>query len=208
MNDFIDQVLTDPTVTAIGGAVAAALVALWLAAAWWAYTDAARRTDNPVAALFVAAWIVVSTPLLVPMSLAIYALARPQQTAAEHRTRRLAAELVDELDDFAPASCRSCGKTVDAAWLRCPSCTTWLALPCAQCGTWSERNLPACPFCGSEERGEPTVENLEPAAASSRPRKGRRSLRPASPGRQAAIRPGQRRTPTPDARPLAPVRTR
>jgi hypothetical protein len=208
VNDILDQVLTDPTVTAIGGAIGAALVALWLAAAWWAYTDAARRTDNTVAALLVAAWIVVSTPLLVPMSLAIYALARPQQTAAELRTRRLAAELVDQLDDSAPASCLSCGSTVEPAWLRCPSCTTWLALPCALCGGWSDRNLPACPFCGSEERAEPAVEDLEPAAASARPRKGRRSLRPVGPGRQVALRPGQRRTLAPDARPLAPVRTR
>ena len=73
----------------------------------------------------------MSTPLLVPMSLAIYALARPQQTAAEYRTRRLAHELVDQLENSAPDSCLSCGSTVDPGWLRCPSCTTWLALPCA-----------------------------------------------------------------------------
>jgi hypothetical protein len=115
VKDILDQVLADPTVTAIGGAIGAALVAVWLAAAWWAYTDAARRTDNTVAALLVAAWIVVSTPLMVPLALAVYALARPQQTAAEKRTRRLAAELVDELDGVAPASCLSCGTTVEAA---------------------------------------------------------------------------------------------
>jgi len=205
---IFDQVLADPTVTAIGGAIGAALVALWLAAAWWAYTDAARRTDNTMAALLVAAWIVVSTPLMVPLSLAVYALARPQQTAAEKRTRRLAAELVGELDDFAPAKCLSCDKSVDAAWLRCPSCTTWLSLPCATCGAWSDRSLPACPFCGGEERGAAAIETLEPAATQGRQRKGRRSLRPVGPGRAAAVRPGQRRTLAPDGRAPAPARAR
>lgn len=208
VEDILGDVLADPTVTAIGGAIAAAFVALWLAAAWWAYTDAARRTDSMPAALIVAAWIVVSTPFLVPLSLAVYALARPQHTAAEHRTRRLAAELVDALDEIAPPGCRSCGTTVEPAWLRCPACTTWLALPCARCGEWSDRSLAACPFCGGEERGAAAVETLEPAAALGRPRRGRRAPRAMGPGRQASPRPGPRRTVAPDERPLAPARVR
>ena len=208
MDDILDQVLADPTVTAIGGAIGTAVVALWLAAAWWAYTDAARRTDNIPAALLAAAWIIVSTPLMLPMSLAVYALARPQHTAAEHRTRGLAAELVDALDEIAPASCLSCGTTVDANWLRCPRCTTWLALPCSLCRAWSDRSLPACPFCGSEERGEPSIDALEPAQAHGRPRKGRRLPRAVGPGRAPAFRPGQRRAVAPDGRTAVPVRVR
>ena len=208
MNEFFDQVLADPTVTAIGGAVGAALVALWLAAAWWAYTDAVRRTDSALAAMLVAAWIVVSTPLFVPFALAVYALARPQHSAAEHRTRRLAEELVDALDEIASADCPSCGETVEEGWLRCPSCASWLALPCRLCGTWSDRMLAVCPYCGGEERGEAAVEALEPAAAVGRPRRGRRQLRAISPGRQVALRPGQRRPIEQDGRPLAPARAR
>ena len=208
MNEIFDQVLADPTVTAIGGAIGAALVALWLAAAWWAYTDAARRTDNTPAALFAAAWIIVSTPLFVPFALAVYALARPQHSAAEHRTRSLAAELVDALDEIASTGCPSCGKTVEEGWLRCPSCSGWLALPCALCGSWSDRSLAVCPYCGAEERGEATVEALEPAAASGRPRKGRRQLRGVGPGRAAATRRDHRRPSAPEGRPLAPARAR
>ena len=208
MNEIFDQVLADPTVTAIGGAVGAALVALWLAAAWWAYADAVRRTDSTLAAMLVAAWIIVSTPLLVPFALAVYALARPQHSAAEHRTRRLAEELVDVLDEIASADCPSCNSAVEDGWLRCPSCTDWLALPCSLCGSWSDRSLAVCPYCGGEERGEAAVEVLEPAVAVGRPRRGRRQLRATVPGRQAALRPAQRRPIEADGRPLAPARVR
>ena len=183
MDEIFDQVLTDPTVTAIGGAVGAALVALWLAAAWWAYTDATRRTDSMPAAMLAAAWIIVSTPIFVPFALAVYALARPQYLAAEHRTRRLAEELVDALDELASADCPSCGSTVEEGWLRCPSCAGWLALPCSLCGSWSDRSLAVCPYCGGEERGVAAVEALEPKAAVGRARRGRRPLRTIGPGR-------------------------
>jgi RNA polymerase subunit RPABC4/transcription elongation factor Spt4 len=214
VDELFDQFLADPTVTAIGGAVGAALVALWLAAAWWAYTDATRRTDNTPAAMLAAAWIIVSTPLFVPFALAVYALARPQHSAAEHRTRRLAEELVDTLEEIASAACRSCGTSVEDGWLRCPSCAGWLALPCRLCGSWSDGTLAVCPYCGGEERGEAAVEVFEPAAAAGRARRGRRQLRATGPGRPAASRPVQRRPfeqaprrPTePDGRPLAPVR--
>ena len=202
-----DQVLRDPTVTAIGGAVGASLVALWLAAAWWAYTDAVRRTANTPAAMLAAAWIVVSTPLFMPFALAAYALARPQHSAGEDRTRRLAAELVGALDEIASARCSNCGTTVEEGWLRCPSCAAWLALPCNLCGSWSERTLALCPYCGGEERGEAAVEELEPAPALGRPRRGKRQVRAIGPGRVAAMRPAQRRPSVADGRP-APVRAR
>lgn len=213
MDQIFDQVFADPTViavaTTVGTAIAIALVALWLAAAWWGYTDAARRTDSTLAALLVASWIVVSTPFLLPLSLSIYALARPQHTASEHRTRRLAAALVDQMEADPAGRCLSCGATVDPAWNRCPTCTTWLALPCADCGTWSARDLAVCPFCGGEERGEPAAERVaaveasEPvraAPAAPRERRNRRRARAAGSGRQTVPRPAPR-TMSPEPRP-------
>ena len=202
MDQLLDQFFADPTVnavaTTVGTAVAIALIALWLAAAWWAYTDAGRRTDNTLAALLAVAWIVLSTPFFLPLSLAVYALARPQHSASEHRTRRLAAELVDQLERDAGTQCFSCSAPVDATWLRCPSCTTWLAQPCVDCGSWSERDLAVCPFCGSEERGAPSVETVTPAQApaAARARRNRRRARATGVGRQAV--------PRPSARPTAP----
>jgi hypothetical protein len=163
MIDFVAQALSNPIIPAVGLAVAATVGALWLAAAWWAYRDAARRTGTPFAGLLAAAWIVVSSPFLLPLALAVYGLARPQQTAAEKRSTRLVVELVDQLEADGER-CPSCRLDVDPTWLRCPSCATWLAQPCASCGGWSDRNLEICPLCGSEDRAAPAVDPLEPAS--------------------------------------------
>lgn len=200
--------LADPTVAAIGGALGAALVALWIAAAWWAYTDSGRRTESTLAALIAAGWIIVSTPLLVPFSLAIYSLARPQRTAADGRTHHLAEALVDEMAASAPGGCPACSIEVEPGWLRCPRCSTWLALPCTSCGTWSDPTLDACPFCGSEDRDEPAVVSLEPAAAPGRGRRPRRAPRAMGPGSSNVYRGGRRALLPSDSRSLTPVRRR
>jgi RNA polymerase subunit RPABC4/transcription elongation factor Spt4 len=205
VNDVLDQILADPMVTTIGAAIGAAFIALWLAAAWWAYADATHRTGSVPTALLVAAWIIVSTPLLLPLSLPIYALVRPHESASERRTRRLAAELAGVLDEAAVRGCFSCGYDVDPAWHRCPSCTTWLARPCASCGSWSDRTLDVCPYCGGEERTEPAIETLAPAAAVKRDRRGRRRARPVGPGHNRVPRPAPPGN-APDGRPLAPLR--
>jgi len=205
VNDILDQILSNPIGPAIGTAIGAALVALWLAVAWWAYADASRRTGSIPAALLAAAWIIASTPLLVPLSLPIYTLVRPHDSAAERRTRRLAAELADVLEQTAAPRCLGCGRDVDPAWQRCPSCAAWLALPCAACAAWSDRTLAVCPYCGAEERTEPAMQPLEPAPVESRQRGSRRLARVAAPGRHQVPRASARRA-APDGRPLAPVR--
>jgi hypothetical protein len=210
MIDAIDQafsdVLADPAVSAIGGAIAVAGVALWVAAAWWAYCDATRRTGSVFAPLVAAGWIVVSTPLLMPLSLAVYALARPQQTAAQKRARRMAASLLDELGSPAEAqACPGCAAEVEPTWLRCPACTIWLAAPCVSCGGWSNRDLEACPWCGSEERAAPAVElQASSALAASRSGRSRRPFRAVGPGRGRVHRPSTRRVAA-DSRPTTPV---
>lgn len=215
MSDVIADVLADPAVGVAGAAVGTAILALWVAAAWWAYADAARRTDSTLAAVVAAGWVVVSTPLLMPFALAIYALARPQQTASEQRTRHLAEALVEIAEQEAPDRCPACRTDVDASWLRCPTCATWLAAPCVTCGRWSDASLTGCPWCGSEERAAPAVERLEDREPRTlRQRRARRRLRPVGPGlsttaRAGAAQPAQRRgAPTPDGRPLAPLRGR
>ena len=210
MDDIVGDILNDPAVSALGLAIGVAVVALWLAAAWWAYTDATRRTDSAFTPLLAAGWIIFSTPLMLPMALAVYALARPQQSAAEQRGRRLAADLVDEMY-LAPEldACAGCGSPADPAWLRCPTCTTWLAAPCASCGSWSDRTLAVCPWCGSEERGEPTVEHAAPLPTEPglRGRRIRRPTRAVGPGRSRVHRPTAvtRRAEAPDSRPVVPV---
>jgi hypothetical protein len=159
MEDLVAQTLADPVVSGIGTAVGLALVALWLAAAWWSYADATRRTDHSLAGFIAAGWILLSTPLLLPLSLGVYVFARPQVAAGDQRVR----SLIQELGASAGESrCTTCGVEVGLGWLRCPTCASWVASPCAWCGRWSDRSLELCPWCGGEARDVPFVQDLAP----------------------------------------------
>jgi hypothetical protein len=187
MSDLLAQVLDTPAVGAVGTAVALAALALWLAAAWWAYGDAARRTESSLAGFVAAGWIILSTPLLLPLSIAAYAFARPQVAAADRRTRQLALDLA--MTPALPA-CPACAASVETGWLRCPSCATWLASPCAHCGAWSEAGLEICPMCGSDTRDQPFVQGQAGAPAASlrggRRRVAWRATAPSLPAAQVA----------------------
>src|SRR3954447_24819349 len=89
VNQFLADLASNPTVGAVGLAVAGALAGLWFAAAWWAFSDMSRRTTVEVGRLLAPAWILLSTPVLLPLSLGTYLLARPQRTVAERRAQRL-----------------------------------------------------------------------------------------------------------------------
>src|SRR5690242_11719577 len=102
MTDFVAHALDNPIFPAIGLAVAATVCALWIAGAWWAYRDATWRTGSTVLGMAAAGWVLLSTPLLLPLSLGVYAFARPQRTAAQGRSTRLVEELVAQLDATDP----------------------------------------------------------------------------------------------------------
>src|SRR6185503_15268636 len=174
MTDIVNNALDNPIFPAIGLALAATAGALWVAGAWWTYRDASWRTGSTFLALLAAAWIVISSPLLLPLSLGVYAFARPQHTAAEGRSRRLVEELVETLDAESAGACPSCAAPIETDWLRCPACSTWLAAPCSHCGGWSDKSLEICPWCGSENRDAPEVEVQRPAAIAPPSRKTRR----------------------------------
>lgn len=189
MPDVIANILANPLVGTAATAILIAGLALWLAAAWWAYTDASMRTNSNLAAFLAAGWILVSTPLTLPLSLAIYRLARPQQTAADVRALGLIRALAESSE--APA-CPTCSASIDTSWQRCPACSTWLAAPCSHCGVASAPDLDVCPYCGSEAgKTAPTAfpaheraaaSELPAAAIVAMPQRGRivPSLRPAS----------------------------
>jgi hypothetical protein len=162
MSDLVAQILGNPAVAAIGTAIGLAAVALWFAAAWWAYADATRRTETSLAGFVAAGWILLSTPLLMPLALGAYVLARPQATAGDNRVK----SLVQELRATATApTCVECDLPIETSWLRCPRCTTWLATPCASCGRWSDDALEICPWCGGEDRDMPYVDGPSPVPA-------------------------------------------
>ena len=190
MTDLLAETLANPAIGTIGSALALAAVALWLAAAWWAYTDAARRTESSLAGFIAAGWIILSTPLLLPLSLAAYAFARPQVPAADQRTRSLAAALASMP---AQPTCAVCAAPIDATWRRCPTCTTWLSSPCGHCGRWSDGQLEICPWCGAEAREAPFVQGMAGAAATAGGRHRRPAWRAATPAAsRSQRREGQR----------------
>ncbi len=208
MTDLLADVLAHPMVGLVGVAVAASAVALWVAAAWWAHADAERRTGSQAAALAAAGWIVLSTPFLLPFSLAIYAMARPQLTVSEQRTRRLARELV-VIGEDAGSSCPSCRAATDPGWLRCLACSAWLSAPCAGCDRWSDATLDVCPWCASASRADPAPAlsgkvsgKMEPTPSRSRRTRPRtRAMGPGLP--DAGRRPNRGTSQAPEARPVA-----
>ncbi|MEO7663757.1 MAG: hypothetical protein ABIV26_01415, partial [Candidatus Limnocylindrales bacterium] len=145
MSDLIARFIANPFVTSLLLGLAATVAGLWLAACWWAYRDAARRTGGGVAPFLASAWIFLSTPLMLPMSVAAYTLLRPQEAAGDRRVRGLLGSLdAAELDDRV---CPSCAAVVDPAWRRCPICAEWLGLQCDRCERWAPRDAELCPWC-------------------------------------------------------------
>jgi RNA polymerase subunit RPABC4/transcription elongation factor Spt4 len=200
--------LVDPSIlTAVGSAIGAAGVGLWLAAAWWTYADMGRRTGSEIARFTAAGWVLLSTPLLLPLSLPVYLLARPQTTLGQRRSR----EMVEALGPsfLTPARCDTCGQVVDEAWQRCPTCATWLQVACADCGRWSPSELEICPWCATargtldEDAEMPAFEPaprlvpspvlggpapaLEPVPLTTRRTPGPRELRRGAPGRGSEV---------------------
>ncbi|MBI2777765.1 MAG: hypothetical protein HYX57_10965 [Chloroflexi bacterium] len=153
MTELLARLLANPLVTSVMLGLGASLLGLWLAGCWWAYQDAGRRSGPGLAPFAAAAWIFLSTPALLPLSVAIYSLVRPQEAAGDRRVRGLLGSLDPrELDD--PA-CPACARPVEQAWRRCPACATWLGLQCDRCDRWAPRDAEICPWCAWVP-GEPT----------------------------------------------------
>ena len=154
MTDVLSGLLANPIVQTIVLALSAGLVALTVAAAWWAYRDATRRTESALLGSLAAGWIIISTPLMLPLSLAIYGAVRPRIAAADGRIEALEIDLALQSQ---PPACPDCGLRLEPGWLRCPTCTRWLAAPCGRCGAWTDTTFDICPVCGAEDRLPPAV---------------------------------------------------
>jgi hypothetical protein len=147
IGDAATGVLSSPIFTGLLMATGVTLAVLWLAGTWWAYLDISRRTSSELARFGAMGLVIVSTPLLLPFSLVVYRLVRPQTTIAERRAVELATGLGPA---FAGRErCAVCRDVVDPEWRRCPSCATWLASSCESCGQWSEIAFDLCPWCAA-----------------------------------------------------------
>lgn len=126
---------------------------VWLASAWWAFRDAGLRMRWAPAPYVVAASVVLLTPLLFPLAIAVWRVVRPATTLRDARASALQHELL--VDDATRETCPSCGLDVTGDWVRCPACRHRLATPCTGCGRNVAPDWTICAWCATDiDRGD------------------------------------------------------
>jgi hypothetical protein len=143
--DLIGQVLSNPIVVTGLMVMGAAVVAGWLLATVWAFHDMAYRSDHILARYLAAAWVLISGPVLLPLSLPILGLVRPLETPSDGRLKDLINALRAKEEEA--TTCPDCGARLDTRWVRCPSCATWLVRMCQRCERWAPADAEICPWC-------------------------------------------------------------
>jgi hypothetical protein len=156
MEDLIDQFGgliagfgQHPAVRLVLAGAALYAVIVWLACALWVFQDARRRQASPAAAYLASLAVVLASPVLFVLPLAVYRIVRPADTLAAARVRQLESRLATAQEDYALA-CPGCRAGVDEAWLNCPSCRTRLTYTCLRCGRSMGLDWTACGWCGTD----------------------------------------------------------
>ncbi len=134
--------------------IAAYVVLIWLASAFWAYRDMRLRTSSAVTPYVAALAIVLFTPVFFLFGLLLYRIIRPKETIAEVNERVLAEEAM--LAEVAShAQCANCERPVHEDWIICPSCRNRLRRVCPNCEHLIELDWTLCAWCGKDfERAE------------------------------------------------------
>lgn len=194
---FTDIVESDAFQAAIY-VIAAYIVLIWLASAFWAYRDMRLRTSSAVTPYVAALAIILFTPVFFLFGLLLYRIIRPKETIAEVNERVLAEEAM--LAEVAThAQCANCERPVHEDWIICPSCRNRLRRVCPNCEHLIELDWTLCAWCGKDfERAE------SPGTTAFMP-SGRPMPIPAQ--RQGAPAPGPRMPappPPPPSRPAPP----
>ena len=68
--------------------MAAYIVVVWLATAYWAFRDMQTRSDNPILPYLAASLIILFTPVLFVFAALIYRLIRPHRRSARQPSDR------------------------------------------------------------------------------------------------------------------------
>ncbi|MEJ5240276.1 MAG: zinc ribbon domain-containing protein [Anaerolineales bacterium] len=150
----LDPAILNSLILLLSGFGAAFLLALWVSLIVWTYRDIRARTTDRLSHILA----VLLTAILNLPGLVLYLLLRPAQTLEEAYQRSLEEEMILQALE-AQAQCPGCERTVDAAWIICPTCRTRLKKTCPSCQRLLELAWDLCPYCGWEERkSEPTVQ--------------------------------------------------
>jgi hypothetical protein len=153
--------------------VGAYLAILWLASSFWVYRDLGRRTRDRISPFFAGALVILFTPLLFPLALVAYRIARPPDTLDERRVGELQQALLEL--DAERSECARCAYPVEAAWVRCPDCRAQLAVTCGDCENPMALDWTVCAWCaadvpwGVDEQTEPGLEPVPTAQPVGRP---------------------------------------
>ena len=150
---FTDVVESDAFQAAIY-VIAAYVVLIWLASAFWAYRDMRLRTSSAVTPYVAALAIILFTPIFFLFGLLLYRIIRPKETIAEVNERVLTEEAM--LAEVAThAQCANCERPVHEDWIICPSCRNRLRRVCPNCEHLIELDWTLCAWCGKDfERAE------------------------------------------------------
>ncbi|HEX8940053.1 MAG TPA: zinc ribbon domain-containing protein [Candidatus Limnocylindrales bacterium] len=130
------------------------VVAVWLAAAWWAFRDAHDRTTNPVVPYLAAGLVIAFTPLLFPLGLVLYRIARPAERLTEREEHELTRDAL-LAEAASVGTCPGCDRATAADWLVCPSCATRLARRCPACERSVSLDWVVCAWCATELQPAP-----------------------------------------------------
>jgi Double zinc ribbon len=138
-----------PIVTFGLRALAAYIVVVWIATAYWAFRDMQTRSDNPVLPYLAASLIILFTPVLFIFAALIYRLIRPHEKIGEANERSLAEEaLLNEVE--AVPHCPGCARRIADQWLICPTCRTRLNRVCPNCNRLVGLDWSLCAWCGKD----------------------------------------------------------
>src|SRR3954462_8193646 len=92
ITDMIGGFFATPIVHFTLQAVAAYIVILWLAAAYWAFRDMQLRTANPILPYFPASLVIIFPPVFFIFAIIAYRIIRPHEKIGEVYERTLAEE--------------------------------------------------------------------------------------------------------------------
>jgi RNA polymerase subunit RPABC4/transcription elongation factor Spt4 len=150
---FTDVVESD-VFQAVIYVIAAYVVLIWLATAFWAYRDMRLRTTSAITPYVAALAIILFTPIFFLFGWLLYRIVRPKETIAEVNERVLAEEAM--LAEVAThAQCANCERPVHEDWIICPSCRNRLRRVCPNCEHLIELDWTLCAWCGKDfERAE------------------------------------------------------
>jgi hypothetical protein len=162
IGDTIGDIFESPIVQFGLQMIGLYLVILWIASAYWAFRDMQQRSANPILPYFVAAGIILFTPIFFVFAVWVYKIIRPHEKIGEVWERNLAEEaLLAEVE--AIRHCPTCERRVNEEWIICPTCRTRLNRVCPNCSRLVGLDWSLCAWCGKDfERRDVAAAAVEP----------------------------------------------